>query len=760
MPPKRIEPGSRTKFYGSHQRLPCPYCPHEFRNLSGLSQHKNAYHRHTRTPVQYPPNPAGKTPHTPSNSLSPSPDVNVPNLTPPPTSAPAGIRVSMTCHPHLDGRPCDAEGNPLEMGTPPPPYTSAMPDDWTPYNSRLEFEMADFLFTKSQSSGREVNFLMDAFTAFGYPFGAAPPFADCADMHRTIDSTPLGDAPWCSFTAQYTGLIPEGEAPSWMTAKYDVWCRDPRTVLRNMLANPDFKDEINYAPYREYDKKGERQYDNLMLGNWAWRHADTIYAADPSTLGAMLIPIILGSDKTTVSVATGQNEYYPLYISLGNIFNNVRRAHRNAVAIIGFLAIPKSERKDQNSKLFRKFRRQLFHCSLSRILQPLRPGMTMPEVTRCPDGHFRRVIYDLGPYIADYPEQVLASCIVQGWCPLCSKRNDGLDASENIGHRSREHTEQLLKTFDLMTLWEDYGVVGDLIPFTNDFPRADIHELLSGDILHQVIKGTFKDHLVTWIGEYLILEHGEAKGMKIMDEIDRRIAAVPHFPGLRCFHQGWDFKQWTGDDSKALMKVYIPAIVGLVPDDMVQSLSTFMEACYIIRRSIHTDTTIKKLEDTLADFRRHREIFRTTGVRPDGVRANGKRINGLSLPRQHSLDHYPRHIREFGAPNGLCSSITESKHIKAVKEPWRRSNRFHALGQMLLTNQRLDKLAAARTDFEARGMLNGSLLSSIIMLATQPNEDSTPTTLVDQETTAPATCPTQAEAIPEEEEAAVSVVIR
>jgi hypothetical protein len=41
-------------------------------------------------------------------------------------------------------------------------------------------------------------------------------------------------------------------------------------------------------------------------------------------------------------VATGQNDYYPLYASIGNVHNNVRRAHRNAVAVIGFLAIPKS----------------------------------------------------------------------------------------------------------------------------------------------------------------------------------------------------------------------------------------------------------------------------------------------------------------------------------------------------------------------------------------------------------------------------------
>jgi len=43
--------------------------------------------------------------------------------------------------------------------------------------------------------------------------------------------------------------------------------------------------------------------------------------------------------------------------------------------------------------------------------------MTTHDVARFPDGHFRRVIYGLGPYIADYPEQVLLAGVVQGWCP-------------------------------------------------------------------------------------------------------------------------------------------------------------------------------------------------------------------------------------------------------------------------------------------------------------------------------------------------------
>jgi hypothetical protein len=51
--------------------------------------------------------------------------------------------------------------------------------------------------------------------------------------------------------------------------------------------------------------------------------------------------IIYGSDKTTVSVATGQNEYYPLYESLAGFTNEVRRARGGSVALVGFLAIPK-----------------------------------------------------------------------------------------------------------------------------------------------------------------------------------------------------------------------------------------------------------------------------------------------------------------------------------------------------------------------------------------------------------------------------------
>lgn len=150
----------------------------------------------------------------------------------------------------------------------------------------------------------------------------------------------------------------------------------------------------------------------------------------------------------------------------------------------------------------------------------------------------------------------------------------------------------------------------------------------------------------------------------------------------------------------------MPAIDGILPEKMVRTITAFLDFCYLARRDVHGEDTLSQMQEALNRFRREREIFRT-----EGVRENRHGVDAFSLPRQHSSEHYIDRIWDFGAPNGLCSSITESKHIKAVKEPWRRSNRDHAVGQMLVTNQRLDKLAAARVDFMERGMLENTSAS-------------------------------------------------
>ncbi|KZP25615.1 hypothetical protein FIBSPDRAFT_733491 [Athelia psychrophila] len=591
------------------------------------------------------------------------------------------------------GRPCDAEGNFLPTDVPPPPRPGVF-GDWSPYADEIQFRTADFLYRKVEMSGGNIDELMELWAMSAGEKGNFSPFDSFDHMYAAIDATKVGDAPWKCFSTTYTGNLGE-DAPTWQLADYEVWYRDPDVVIANLLANPDFDKQFDYAPYIELDKSGQRRWSDLMSANLAWRHSDEIFQSDADTEGAMLCPIVLGADKTTVSVATGHVEYHPLYLSIGNVHNSVRRAHRNAVVPIGFLAIPKADRKYDDNPAFRTFKRQLYHSSIAAILRTLRDGMSKPVIRLCPDGHFRRVIYDLAAFIADYPEQVLLAGIVQGWCPKCTAQSSNLDGPG--GMRSREYDEELMEELDSDQLWDNYGIDDDITacPFTSDFPRADIHEMLSSDLLHQLIKGVFKDHLVQWVGEYLECEHGSARAKVILDDIDRRVAATPAFPGLRRFPHGRRFKQWTGDDSKALMKVYITALVGYMPSEIIKCFSSFMDACYIARRADFDVATLDAFNVAVAKFHHHREIFRTSGVRP----------TGFNLPRQHALKHYRRHIEEFGAPGGLCSSITESRHITAVKKPWRCSNRFAALGQMLRTNQRLDKLASARSHFVEMGML-------------------------------------------------------
>ncbi|KAJ6611651.1 hypothetical protein B0H10DRAFT_2177573 [Mycena sp. CBHHK59/15] len=405
----------------------------------------------------------------------------------------------------------------------------------------------------------------------------------------------------------------------------------------------------------------------------------------------------------------------PLYKNTpGSSAGTARRARGNGVLPVAFLAIPKTSKKHRKKPAYQKFVRQMYHASLARIFEPLMTYMMTPDIVRCPDGHFRRVIYGLGPYIADYPEQVWLAGIVQNWCPKCEAHPDHLDEGDHTRLCTKTTTDALIMCFDPGILWDDYGIRSDVVPFTHDFPRADIHELVCSDLLHQVIKGSIKDHLVTWVNEYLVLHHGEKRALEIIQDIDRHLSAVPEFPGLRRFPDGRDFHQWTGDDSKAHMK----AVAGSLPSDMMKALSAFMEFCYVVGRNTISAPDLITINNALDRFHHYRQAFIDCGVCTD-----------ISLPRQHSLVHYIPSIRLFASPNGLCSSITESKHIKAVKEPWRRSSRYKALPQMLVTLTRLDKLVAAHCDFTICGMMTGTASSytAMVLAGLQPQVEAVET---------------------------------
>jgi hypothetical protein len=118
-------------------------------------------------------------------------------------------------------------------------------------------------------SAGNINTLLNLWAATLLKHDEPPPFANSADMYKTIDSTPLGDIPWQSFLVTYDGdaLDP---APQWMSTEYEVCFRDPRLVVRNMVDNPDYKDSFDTTPIRVFDIGDYHQYQSFMSGDWAW----------------------------------------------------------------------------------------------------------------------------------------------------------------------------------------------------------------------------------------------------------------------------------------------------------------------------------------------------------------------------------------------------------------------------------------------------------------------------------------------------------
>jgi hypothetical protein len=145
-------------------------------------------------------------------------------------------------------------------------------DDWAPFESPVAFDLAHFFFKEDQTSAGKIDRVLQIMADLLEVHNDQPPFTSHNDVYRTIDEIPIGGEPWQSFTFTYDGPKPV-DTPKWMDAEYTVWFRDPRKLFLNMLKNPDFEKSFDYAPYRQYDKKGNRRYEHFMSGDWAWQQA-------------------------------------------------------------------------------------------------------------------------------------------------------------------------------------------------------------------------------------------------------------------------------------------------------------------------------------------------------------------------------------------------------------------------------------------------------------------------------------------------------
>ncbi|KAI0070403.1 hypothetical protein K474DRAFT_1741360 [Panus rudis PR-1116 ss-1] len=458
-----------------------------------------------------------------------------------------------------------------------------------------------------------------------------------------------------------------GEDNKMMVERVELWRRDPVECIRELLGNPAFRDAMSYAPCKVFTNMGHnvRVYDEMSTGEWWWKKQMELPAE------VTIAPVILASDKTQLSQFRGDQTAWPVYLSIGNIAKETRRkVSARATILVGYIPVSKLEcfKKGPGHSVFPD------DC-MRTILEPLIEAGKKGVLMMCADGKIRKVFPLLAAYVADHPEQCLVVNVKENWCPRgqVTSRERGelsecvlhqVDATLNLlnKHKAEEADDEELDAKGLRPVYE---------PFWKDLPHCNIYETISPDILHQLHKGLFKDHLMSWITAIV----GKEK-------IDRRFMAMAQMPGLRFFKNGISgVSQWTGAEHKEMQKVVVGLLAGAVSGEVLACIQALVDFIYLAQLQVHTTVTLRLLREALEAFHANKEVFVRLGVR--------KHFN---IPKLHSLLHYIESIIQRGTLDGLNTELSERLHIDFAKEAYRAGNHLDYIAHMTTWLLRQEKL--------------------------------------------------------------------
>ena len=247
--------------------------------------------------------------------------------------------------------------------------------------------------------------------------------------------------------------------------------------------------------------------------------------------GATIIPIIISSDKTQLTLFRNKSAY-PVYMTIGNIPKDIRRKpSRHAHILLGYLPTTKLEHIT-NKASRRRTLANLFHACMSRIVEPLETAGTDGLPMASGDGVVRRTHPILAVYVGDYPEQLLVTGVKNGECPSCLIPRERLGDDQDFDYRDLDAVLTALDSFEVSdprnyaSACRDAGVKPIHHPFWQDLPYLHIFRSITPDILHQLYQGELK-HLLKWV-----------KSVSGVIEIDAHCCRLPLNHNIWLFMKG------------------------------------------------------------------------------------------------------------------------------------------------------------------------------------------------------------------------------
>lgn len=307
--------------------------------------------------------------------------------------------------------------------------------------------------------------------------------------------------------------------------------------------------------------------------------------------------------------------------------------------------------------------------------------------------------------MTDYEEQVLITGVKSGrHCTICqvpsNKREDLLSTWPKRTHSSTK--AQIKEQRSKRVQRTDEAWIHDVHNFAWSHHLVNIHDIMSVDILHQLLKGIVM-RLIEWIQELVPQILPRSRKRKQGDlrittarpsaQLDHRFSQVPSFPGLKTFKHFSAVKQWTGVEQKAIVRQLLPVITPLFVHTAPMAVlfaRAVLDFVMMAQYRTHDAETLRYMDHALYRMDKLKEIFR--GFRPVDKDTNQGHFN---FPKFHVITHYPEFIRRFGGADGSDTSHPEAAHKYLLKAFYGRTNKREGfLTQILHHNTRRTRMQA------------------------------------------------------------------
>ncbi|KAG9102712.1 hypothetical protein FRC06_001388 [Ceratobasidium sp. 370] len=469
----------------------------------------------------------------------------------------------------------------------------------------------------------------------------------------------------------------------------DFWFRDGLDRILHLLAEPQFMNDMEYKPTKVYadPERQTRIYSETTSADRMWSLQNVI-----NDDHATVVPTFFASDETALTVFVHEQKAHPVYLTIGNLANGVwRQVSKWGMILVGYLPVTKLECEPNDEKRHIR-KRKLFHECMREVTACMGEACKQGTEALCSDGGVRCIYPVFCGSMLDFAEQCKYACTRQLVCPTCEV--PAKEQGDLTNYPGRDHEDILAamreEEVDGSARFEDLGLM-PVLPFWANLPFVDTLALFPLDLLHQLHKGVFKDHLLEW--------SAHAIGRT---ELNNRFKAMSPHHGLWHFKDGvLKSARWTGCEIKEQSQAYLPTIAGVDPEvtACACALTKFM---FLTHSSSLTDNDLAEMQRCLEQFHENKNIFVEIGAlgEQDQTKKKGPVHTFHSIPKPHSMQHYLHYIKQLGTPDGFNTELPERLHIPNAKEGYRQSNKKAVTKQMAKHIQWMEVLAMHRAYLE------------------------------------------------------------